>query len=614
MKAVSCSPFKSALTSLSRPYSRTLALAITLTPFFYLIFIFCINPRPYYIHLLGEDLQHNFYYNALLLHSGYSISAIDSFHPGTPIYYLSSWLYSLSNSSFDSTQRFFNIAYIMVAFLTSVSLLIFARLTLSEVSFSASLFIFATLLSWPPIMTYIDHYGSTSFVMPLALVSTALFWTMLDPGRHPTRSKHLFLGAILGFALAVKLSFTPLVIAILVASFSNLLITAPKGHRSFPLLLCAPLSTISSFVFFNMPIFTRLPSLFVSTFLRSNVRPQGSDYFASFYTSFISLMDSSPSFLAAFLITVIILLISLRRTHATTCSTQKPPLFDFVSAFIFVGLLFAGFVYTMACAYGPPAADQRFRNVTPTIMFLPYLQLLALKLINRSVIVTKRFKLYCGLSIGFVSLLMILFSVHNQFHRRQLSIDNRAATIERTKAVLEGSASPGSRIAIYDDEDSGGYLGEVSFHLYGNHNYGDGVFDEALLKRFPKYAYFRLREVDTIFKTENSYPSIAKDSVDPAPKQTKSKLYIMMRDLYFSWLSHFPQRTRKKSNELVDGEQFGLRISIIAFPTDNLDRLGETSVSDLLKLIENHFGPCRATLKSLEGVQWCIIFISQTHQ
>lgn len=595
--------------------SRLFVLGVGLLPALYLLVASCIFPRPYYLHIPGEDLQHNYYYNALLLNSGHPISAHDTFHPGTPIYFFSSFLYSRSGASPDSPQRFFNLAYLIVAVISTASFVFFIRLSLERNPLPIALFTAACLIAWPPFLTYLDEYGSTSYLMPLALVSSALLWSMFDRGKSPSSWTRALLGVMLGLSLAVKLIFMPFVIAVLVSTVLNSIVYSIRCRRSFALSVITPCSAILSFIFFTLPISPRLPDFIRAAFSRASPDLFSSAFLVSVKTSLLSLFLDARPFLLAFLIPVVLLIVSaLERRNPTTSAAQIRD-FDILSAWVFVGSLFFGFIFTAAFVHehAPNGVGHSFRNVTPAVLFLPYSALLVFEGRRRrhKEVSPKRtaFRKHALVSL---SLCIIMFSIIDQLHRRQRSIDGRVDRIARTKTALEGYATPGTRIAIYDDEDRGGLLGEISFHLYGSYNYAGNVFDVMNLQRFPRYAYFHLREVDRIYENEKlgSSSTAEAELTSPAGQGQKSALDISRRNIFQKRWLIFSQPSWKTTNELVAGERLGIKISVIAFTTETMTaRMQKTTLSELLGLIRKRFGECEVAMESIEGNQWCIISI-----
>jgi hypothetical protein len=71
----------------------------------------------------------------------------------------------------------------------------------------------------------------------------------------------------------------------------------------------------------------------------------------------------------------------------------------------------------------------------------------------------------------------------------------------------------------------------------------------------------------------------------------------------------FPQPSVNKANEIVAGERYGIKVSIIAFWADAGVRIEKATMSELLYIIEERFGAPRVWQETIEGTDWVIIAV-----
>jgi hypothetical protein len=283
--------------------------------------------------------------------------------------------------------------------------------------------------------------------------------------------------------------------------------------------------------------------------------------------------------------------------------------FDYLSGGVFLALMMLGFIFTTS-ATETDFVEKAFRNVTPTALLLPFLILYCYRLscaTGTSPAMNTMIP-QALMVVAAVGLATSAVMVH--LDRRDAYIKDRKARIAGTMARLEMLAQPGTRIAVYDDEDRS-LLGEASFHFWGNFNYANGLFDQMLLEGYHKYAYFRLRELDRIVRERYGEQDAASgvNKIEYGQRRPRSKLYSLGRAIYRSWRNMFPLPSVNRSNEIVAGERYGVKVSIIAFWEEAGERLEGTTFPELLDLIQERFGPPRVWKESIEGIDWVIIAV-----
>jgi hypothetical protein len=162
-------------------------------------------------------------------------------------------------------------------------------------------------------------------------------------------------------------------------------------------------------------------------------------------------------------------------------------------------------------------------------------------------------------------------------------------TLILTEGTIRSYADTGTRIAVWDGSP-GNLLGEASFHFWGNYAYAREFFDEQLLKQYPEYTYLKLREVNRLIKHE-PYSASSPGLLGLWKKLFPSPYYIPHND------------------EFITGESSGARISLLAFPKQELDA-EKVLMSDLLMLVRERFGEYVVIEREIGNIDWVIIVLS----
>jgi hypothetical protein len=201
---------------------------------------------------------------------------------------------------------------------------------------------------------------------------------------------------------------------------------------------------------------------------------------------------------------------------------------------------------------------------------------------------------------------MIALAVSVHVDRRREFIENHKVKIPKTRERLEELRQPGTRIAFWDGSP-GNLLGEVSFHVWGNYMYANDYFDQLLIRKYPHYTFFRLREVRRLIREKIEEQGMLGLMKKREPRERGSSFGWLGR----SWRKVFPHPYPDRTNEIVAGEKSGVRVSVIAFPEDEaLHELGGVTQSELLSFIQERFGTPRVWKESIGGVGWLLISVS----
>jgi hypothetical protein len=173
-------------------------------------------------------------------------------------------------------------------------------------------------------------------------------------------------------------------------------------------------------------------------------------------------------------------------------------------------------------------------------------------------------------------------------HRTEL-IRYMNNTLTLTEETIKSYAAPETRIAVWDGSP-GNLLGEASFHFWGNYAYAREFFDEELLKQYPDYTFLKLREVNRLI-THEPYSASSPGLLGLWKKQFPSPYYIPHND------------------ELISGESSGAKISVLAFPKQELEA-EKVMMTDLLRLVRERFGDYVVIERGIGNMDWVIIVLS----
>lgn len=598
---------------------RGLLLLLGLAPVVFALYVTFLVPRPCYI--IDTDLEHDYYYNARLLYAGLPVVTYN--HPGTPIYYLGRLIILITGPDVEAVQLFFNVAYFVVALATAASLCIFAYLLLKGIPIGTSIMVLGSIVAWPSFLTYMNYFGSESFIVVLGLLTIALFWKTLTAHNTPDKLALFLCGIGVGACLATKMSFLPVSLALLAGCLTHILVsTRHNGLRNgysgagwltrrMTRLLIMPFGAALSYFILTAPILWALPSLWATTVLRGAVfGAKDPDILFRLLFNFSLLFKTS--------LPLAILLIAA--TGAFLCLFAKyiyrrlrwgkslrshglvdVPEFDYISGGVFLLLMLLGFVFTM-CAevHLGPDAGVGLRQVAPSALVVPFLILYCYQLNQAKWIAgTRRSQVILAIA----GVVVVTFAVIIHVDNRHEFITSREAQIVTITSELTELRYPDTRIAYWGPAH---LFGQASFHFWGNYRYASNSFDRLLLERYPEYAFFRLREVPRILGT-------------PEPSEVRAKPYITLKGWYITlegyWHKIFPPPCLGEStNEVITGETQGVKVSIIAFPRSAQRELREATLSQLLALLQSRFGTLSYRIQCIEGTDWVIISLHEYAQ
>ncbi len=590
-----------------------LLLLAVLVPMGFFVYTTFLEPRPYYIFC--GDTEHTYYYNVRLLHAG--LPLIGHHHPGTPVFYLGYFIMLATGPAVEAAQPFFNVAYLVIALATAASLCVFVWLLLKDAPMGVSILTLASIVAWPSFMTYMNYFGANSFVVPLGLLTIAIFWKSLENGKRPDKRKLFLCGIGLGMCLATKLCFLPVVAALLVAGSFRVLhsILANMQDKQRPTtywltkklmpVFIMPLGAAISFLALTVPIIWSLPDAFMYAFRWAGVDPLMLNRLGPFlHTLDLPIKVSLPLAVLIMAATGAFVYLLAAYVYCRLMASRSARFyrvmgtggFDYLSGGVFILLMLLAFVFTMAATAsaltfaGEPGA--KLRNVAPSALFIPFLILYCHRLSHTRGTSTTIKAMTPQVLLAIAGLVVVTFAVIVHLDNRQEHIERHQVRIASTIESLDTLRHPGTRIAFWPSGPNG--FGEVSFHFWGNYSYANDSFDEWLLERYPEYTLFRATEVQRLLT-----------GTEPDKKEDRSE---ERRRLLDYWYEVFPPpRHHERTDEVITGETHGVRVSLIAFPKNRVIDLGETTLSQLLALIESRFGTATLWTQSIGGIDWVII-------
>lgn len=570
-----------------------------------------VSPRPYSISEI--DIEQDYYYNARLLARGLPIGS--SHHPGTPIYWFSSHLLRISGLEVENTQRFFSVAYWVVA-VTSAAVIVYFCLTVLRTvrSWDAAMAV-ALLFSWPPVLSYWSYYGADSWSFSLSLLLVSLFWNDISR-RGSSVTRAMLCGMVAGVGLAVKMTFLPLVLALLLAEVVRVTMAIRQTSRiggggwraglremgAHSAVLTAALA--GTYLFATAPILGRLPGLWYDTFHRPDVKPPSGDFSASLASTVAALWGWNPALVLAgsFIIVAFVLSgISLMARSLRQASEKETPLdvgseyFDYAAGGVFLSGLLLALFYTLASSAGvTPGAELgiRLRNTAPSALVLPLMILFVERARRRaSLSWLGRKTTYSLAMLGAIALILAWVAISGH---RQSFVATRSARSREVRVQLVPPPAAPRRIAFWTGA-ADDHFGEVSFHFWGNYRYGHDQFDEELLQRFPGHALLRLRDMARIRDAR----------LAAAPRGRATSRHGKLGDLAWE-IMHWTSPYRREL-ALVTGERVGVRPSTLVFNESQLFELRGVALSAYVEALEKRFGPLRLEKKVIAGESWIIL-------
>jgi len=553
-----------------------------------------ISPRPYYT--LEYDIEPDYYYNARLINSGQSPDGVH--HPGTPVYYLGALILRLTGTDLDRTGLFFDYSHLVTLLLTATALVFFVRVALRHVQPGFGLLVLASIVAWPSFLTFGEYFGADAFVIAAGLPTIALFWEELRRPSPPRSRVYLLVGAGLGLCLAIKLSFLPVAVALVIVSWANILSAhrSARGMRTLVLQSAiVPAGAVAVFLVTTAPIMGRLaevPQHFIDHGQLEGLSVSG------FFSAVIWFAQAAmPYFvmLVASVFLYVALAIDHVRTRTSTSMTAAVKTVTrsyrtgYLTGGAFVLLMLLAVVYLMAQSEvwaSVPAADVGgwipretdpglvLRQMWPCALGIPFLLLYCYHNARTRWPSIRLDRLCFQIAFFLVGLVIVGWALAIRIDLRESLIAQDRQSVDATTATISELTLPYTKAAI-GGLDYGGSIGEPSFHLWGNYRFAGGRFDTEVLDRYPMF---------TLFKRFDDIEAALDRSGTGSPD---------------------------RKPDIVTGESQGIDVSLIGFPTRHYEYLlkpeGSIAEPELLALLQRRFGTTTVLRRSIAGIEWVFL-------
>lgn len=576
-----------------------------------LLFTFVL-PRPY--HVLENDYDNGFYYNARALYYGLPIHNVE--HPGTPVILLEKLLMTSRSVQLDNTQSFLNQLYLVVGLVNCASIGLFCFFVLRRFSVGIAALALSSLAAWPPFLLQLNHYCSDSFILAFGLVALTAFWRILENFRRPQIGWLVLSGVACGLCLATKLSFLPFVLALELAIGVSVVQSCVRlKHKLIQLLVLGGM-TAFTFALAILPVIHRLDEIVLHTLRRKDVRTRNGIGQAITENGW-ALLQQSPAFVVLLIAVVVALIVVvtryfLLRQGEDSTSDQTIEEFDDRAGLVFAALLSGSLVYTIACA-APDlySVGNSLRNASPSALVVPFSILLVSRISGKwpEVPGIALCKNRCML-IG--ALLVVVTSVTIHVVARQRWIQHSLKTIAQTETRLSELRQQYGRIAVW------GVVGnQANFHFWANYRYAESVFDKELLAYFKGTTWLDLRGIGDMPVTARKQVTDVL-SPDPSSMQRHDDALMQPWSRVLSWIHRrwlllgqrrpiFPKRV----SALYAGQNQGKAAGLLAFP----ESLAKSEVyarrgwdrRELQSWFENDLGPLRLWTEQIGGIEMVLL-------
>jgi len=481
-----------------------------------------------------------------------------------------------------------------------------------------------------------NYFGSDSFILAFGLPTITIFWKLLENSREADKGKLLLCGLGMGACLAIKFSFFPVALALLLAGTLHVLLTRHADMRDMEkttrcslakklmLVLILPISMGICFLVLTVPMFGRLPITLLVLFFRQVIgHPTLNElgkFFEKFGLPFGAILPLAILIIIAATVGVYLL---IRNSHGSKAAgrpgserARDVPEFDYISGGLFLLLMLSAFIYTTATvSFSLVGPGVSLRNASPCALFIPFLILYCYRLSYARGFLARVHTKKLQVWLIAASTLVAAFAVGLHLGRRHKFIQNHKVRSTSTIDTFRTLSRPDSRIAFWDGSPDD-MLGEVGFHFWGNYRYAADYFDDFLIERFPHYTFFRLREIERLIRESvkgRGAPTTRLQASNNLTNRKVGGLHDRARRIYRWWHQVFPNPYGGKTSEIVTGEAYGVEVSSIAFPeVEGRYELRGTTLPELLSLIRSRFGTPNVRTQSIQGINWVVIDVDKS--
>lgn len=569
---------------------NSLSVVAFVIPIIYFILITCVFPRPYYIFF--TDGEQTMYYGSKLVYYGFI--PCDLSHPGMISYYIGALIMMISGPDIHKTQLFLQIGYFFVALATGTTMGYFSKRILNKSPFGIGLLSLVLFFCFSPVLMYSDMVNVGSLIFILAFLALIFFWPALKSENPQRITLHYCLtGIILGISLANHVVALILFSIVCMIGFIKIISIKIPIYSRLLIFLALPFSTIFSYFIFSLPVHYFISDIWSNVFKLDAIQPSLEGLLAgiSALTSETYLLPETVTQIIIILVFFIVLGVLINREFRVRKGVDNR---NWIHQALLLTFLFFAFLYTLSTSlpYGPGI----------TVRYtMPFAALFSFAL----VFMYERLRKMDGIhnlinifTIG-ISVVILLSSTIGFFQTRSNLITHRSEEIASNLEFFNSYNDKKGRIAFWDG--SPGYLfGEVSFHLWGNYRYANDTFDNELLSAYPDYSFFKLRYTNYVSNQLAAYSQ---------PNYTEHlPIWGRLRRLVF------PRPCISQNGEIVSGELQNERISLIAFPAQQIIELQNKSIISLENLLNNRLGAITKQEISINGAQWYMFTVRDLDQ
>jgi len=541
-------------------------LSLILFPLLLVLFFTLIDPRPYYLLFNLLDIEADYYYNAKLFWEGYAINGYH--HPGGVIYLLLSIIASVFGTDLPSTQTVFNVSYFVIGLFATFSLVLSFRILSRHTSFNTSIFIILIVLSWPPLITFLNYYGADSFVPFLSLLVGLFAWDLLNKKTSLSDKSLIILSVLLGFSFTIKMSFLPLLFASIVAVALYIIFESKNKLSIIKQFFYLGSFSLVGYIIGMMPIVHRIPYN-IARFIylsRSN-----SGAVSNYHETILSIFHHVPFYMTFIALIYIFLIISIFLVIRQSISSNEK--FKWIPSTSFVALLGAGFYFTLLNAYwlwSSVGLNQLFgqdlgiiiRNTSGASVFLP----IAILYIYKSPLNTYLSDKFIKVP-NLLVVLGLVIAIPSIYHYISTRTDNLKVAKQQEQLLLKSAAEmqkkSSGKVGVWESYGFSNY-----FHLWGNYKYAASIFNKSLNAEIKDVAFVNLQHLHRY--------SYSRTTALPEVKKMK-KSSVMQ-----AWDSFFPVSYNQLQAEMLYEQHISPEISGIIIPTSEYFAFAASTKANLI--------------------------------
>ena len=464
----------------------------------------------------------------------------DGTHPGTPIYLMESLFLKITGSKIDDFYNFFYFNHILIFLINIFSITNFFnyfKKTMSKFEIISFLLLFSSSFNFYFGLEIIDLM-SYQFSITLLLITYFV--------KSIYKEKDTKLAILSSLALAIKITFLPLVCSILLSKFYFI-----KKEDKFFKKIVTFFSIFSfSYLIFNFPIIGRLPRIFIDAiFLRADASLDFDKIIVGIKYSLNQMVYENiiliPIVLFSLFISTLNVYLYFKKKRGYVYKHELKGFLIFsslISLFYIYTLLVAGQAYSVNPDYSGLEKENFLRNNYPYMIFI-FINFYILKFYYKINLFNKKY-----LIIFFI--LVYGFSFVNYIHEKNKivkdKIERKQILIDQTKKYLNLKDS----VIAYSTYQLGYGFGEEIFFLSGDSIEGNEYFIKQIIDKYPRFRFFRLNDIiKNIAKNENDV--MVDNNITKFKKYLKKFDIVLKNNLpneIYEALSHQSKNTMFNNN------------------------------------------------------------------